>query len=140
MRAMDDKAAALQWLMGREDDPGRGEPPSRGRTALIRMLRADEPLDRDIRNALANRLEPIGSSQMKLVLRLEKRGRGRPSNDVAQAKKRIEDGAEIDPEVQQGEKLYIAVENFCRRNRRSKTAAYEAYEAYRRAKAVRVVL
>jgi hypothetical protein len=134
---IEDKSAALQWLMGREDEPGPREPQSRGRTALIRMLRADEPLDRNIRNALANRLEPIGSSQMELVLRLEKRGRGRPSNYVAQAKKRIADGAEIDAEVEKVAKLYIAVENFCRRRRQGKAAAYEAYEAYQRAKAAR---
>jgi ethanolamine utilization microcompartment shell protein EutL len=69
-----DKYAALHWLLGREAKPGAAEPPSKGREALIRMLRSETPLDADIREALADLLEVNGASQMKLELSHRFRG------------------------------------------------------------------
>jgi hypothetical protein len=103
----DDELAALRWLHGR--DRGRvetvyfrkdtkNEAPfaqpgdvkgkqaigmSPGHAALIRLLRGAEPLNADIRSALASALEPVGVSEMKAVLELKRRnGRGRPPKGV----------------------------------------------------------
>lgn len=106
----DDELAALRWLQGR--DRGRvetvyirkdtkNEAPfaqpgdvkvaqaigtAPGHAALIRLLRGAQPLNADIRSALANALEPVGVSEMKFTLTLGRRkGRGRPRNDVKAA-------------------------------------------------------
>jgi uncharacterized protein (DUF58 family) len=132
-----DESAALHWLLGRENAPGPGEPPSRGRAALIRLLRTQSPLNPDLRNALANLLEPIGGSRMKLVLDLQYRKAGKPSNRVAVARRQMEDGAAIDAAVQRGEKPYVAIEAFSEKNHKSKAAASVAYKAYLFAKSIR---
>jgi len=103
----DDELAALRWLHGR--DRGRVETVyfrkdtknkapfaqpgdvkckqaigmAPGHAALIRLLRGAEPLNADIRSALASALEPVGVSEMKLVLELKtRRGPGRPRKDI----------------------------------------------------------
>jgi hypothetical protein len=111
MHAMDaDELAALRWLHGRDRGrietvylrrATRNEAPfaqpgdvklgqaigmAPGLAALIRLLRGAQPLSADIRHALAGALEPVGVSEMKLVLELKRRnGRGRPRKDVEAA-------------------------------------------------------
>jgi hypothetical protein len=98
MHAMNaDELAALEWLLrgrGKErngiiyntpDGPQVGYesslPP--GLAALLRVLNGEAPLNLHIRKALARALEPVGVSEMKFTLRLERRkGRGRPRKDV----------------------------------------------------------
>jgi hypothetical protein len=129
-----DEIAALRWLLGKEASPQPGEPPSKGRAALLRIMRGDDLLNRDVRNALANVLEPIGSSQMRLTLELKKRGRGRPRNYAAQARSLLRDGAAI---TALDGKPYLAVEDFSRAQRTGKARAHKAYRTFQRAKAVR---
>jgi hypothetical protein len=130
----EDEIAALHWLLGKEASPQPGEPPSKGRAALLRIMRGNDFLNRDLRNALANVLEPIGSSQMRLTLELKKRGRGRPRNYAAQARSLVKDGAAI---TALDGKPYLAVEDFSRTQRTGKARAHKAYRTYQRAKAVR---
>jgi hypothetical protein len=130
----EDEIAALRWLLGKEASPQPGEPPSRGRAALLGIMRGNDPLNRDVRNALANVLEPIGSSQMRLTLELKKRGRGRPPNYAAQARSLLRDGAAI---TALDGKPYLAVEDFSRAQRTGKARAHQAYRAFQRAKAIR---
>jgi len=135
-----EESAALHWLLGREDAPGPGEPPPRGRAALIRLLRTESPLNPDLRNALANLLEPIGGSRVKLVLDLQYRKAGKPSNRVAgarRARRQMEDGAAIDAEVRRGKKPYIAIEDFSEGSHTGKAAASAAHKAYLFAKSIR---
>ena len=105
-------------------------------------MRGDDPLNRDLRNALANVLEPVGSSRMEVTLGLKKRGRGRPRNRVALALSLLREGADI---MAVGGKPYVEVEEFTkawrpgksRARKTGKTRAYKAYRAIQGAKAIR---
>jgi hypothetical protein len=84
--------------------PGQGKTaaadfPSPGLRALIRRLQAGDALGGRVSVELAKALEPIGLSPMKLVLKLEHRGRGRPRNDVRRAYEKVKLGAQIDAEI-----------------------------------------
>jgi hypothetical protein len=94
----DDDQVIIDWLRGKEELP---EPsfPSPGCQALIRRLRNGGELGERVAAALASALEPIGVSRMKLVLKLERRGRGRPRNDARRAYELVKLGAQIDAEI-----------------------------------------
>jgi hypothetical protein len=92
-----DELAALGWLLNGQgierkgivydtpDGPRVGYESSMppGLAALLRVLNGEAPLNLYIRKALARALEPVGVSEMKFTLRLERRkGRGRPRKDV----------------------------------------------------------
>ena len=126
--------AALRWLLGREQAPGPGEPPSPGRAALIEILRADGSIDRDLLNALANALEPIGSSAMKLSLELQHRSRGRPHARRPPRRQPNEIGKII--EQQDAAKVESKVEDAAKKARVSTRTAFSARAAKTKARAV----
>ena len=74
---------------------------------------------------------------MKLVLDLQYRKAGKPSNRVARARRQMEDGAAIDAEVRRGKKPYIAIEDFSEGSHTGKAAASAAHKAYLFAKSIR---
>ena len=145
----DDEYKALRWLLGRgtrtetvrtidgrriEQHIGEAD----ARNALIRLLRSSSPLTHDIRNALGNAFESVGSSEMRLELVLVRRaGRGRPRKDVLGAIEKLQDANKIDAEIESGSKPYIAVEDAAKKAGRARSTMYEAKKAARVAKAVR---
>jgi hypothetical protein len=88
----------VAWLRGKERLP-QPDFHSPGLRALIRRLQAGDALGGPVSVELAKALEPIGLSPMKLVLKLEHRGRGRPRNDVRRAYEKVKLGAQIDAEI-----------------------------------------
>jgi hypothetical protein len=94
MHAMDDNARAIRWL-GDENEIQRNVRVERsgkksvvehdisgGQAALIRILLSNDELSRELRDALAFALEPIGNSLLQLKKRLRRRP-GRPSKSSA---------------------------------------------------------
>ncbi|MDI9848141.1 hypothetical protein QM467_08770 [Rhodoblastus sp. 17X3] len=70
-RTISKTAAGKQLVVSEADLSG-------GQAALVALLDSDAPISREIRNALASALEPIGSSLLQLVKR-PSRAPGRPS-------------------------------------------------------------
>lgn len=128
----EDTKAALKWLVGNEDKSPQEGFPSPGRAALIRLLRSPGPLASDLRNALANALEPLGSSKMKLVLGIEHRGKGRPRGGARGAFEKQLLGAAI--EAEPTEKVDFKVLDATAKAGKSKSSGYAAKSARKRAR------
>jgi hypothetical protein len=83
-RVTPDEIVALRWLNGNEKLPQRGFP-SPGQAATVKIL---QRVNHPVYEAVAGALEPIGTSEMKLVLK-RRRGRGRPPGGAQLAHDRV---------------------------------------------------
>jgi hypothetical protein len=149
----DDERKALGWLLGRgiETETVRTADSRRfeqhigemdGRATLVRVLRRQGELNGDIRNALANALEGVGSSAMRLELNLVRRtGRGRPRKSVKRAIQQLTlaDKLEqcIGAAVEKGDKPYIATGEAAKKEKKARSTAYVALRSAKKAKAIR---
>jgi hypothetical protein len=138
MSSDDEDRAIIHWLLGNEKRP-QPNYPSPGCAALIRRLRAGEPLGERVSNALARALEPIGVSRMKFTLKFEKRGRGRPRHDVDRAYETLKLGSRIDAEIAAREaegftKRYLDTKQVALAAGKSRASGYAARKTTRRAK------
>ena len=130
----------VAWLRNKERLP-QPDFPSPGLRALIRRLQAGDALGEHVSIELAKALEPIGLSPMKLVLKLEHRGRGRPRNDVRRAYENVKLGAEIDAEIAAQEtsggrkpKRHLVAEEVARKAGRARSTGQAARKTARRAR------
>ena len=96
----DDDYAVFAWGNGSEKlQPGFGSP---GCKAAIRWLKAQKS---PIGDTIAGLLEDGGASEMKLVLRLVKRSRGRPTNDTRRAVEDLKLGMNAETRIARQEAL-----------------------------------
>jgi hypothetical protein len=130
----------VAWLRGKER-LRQPDFPSPGRRALIHRLQAGDALGGRVSIELAKALEPIGLSPMKLVLKLEHRGRGRPRNDVRRAYEDLKLGAQIDAETAAQEasggrkpKRYLVAEEVARKAGKGRSTGQAARKTARRAR------
>ncbi|WP_400769338.1 hypothetical protein [Methylosinus sporium] len=137
----DDEHRALRWLLGcgaetetlRLGDKDRivahlGE--QGDREALIRVLRSEGEINRDVRNSLANALEAIGPSEMRLRLVLTRRsGRGRPSRDVELAVEQVQRAAMARKFEASGLKVEFAAEEAAKELKISRSTVFSAKKA-----------
>jgi hypothetical protein len=142
----DDDFAILAWLQGNEKLP-QANLPSPGLAVLVRRLRNGDPLGSSVRNALAGALEPIGASRMKLVLKLQHRGRGRPRGGAHLAYETLKLAARIDADIQAREdaaipgiggtpKRDLETADIAKRAKRSRSTGYAARATAKRAKGI----
>jgi hypothetical protein len=135
-----DTYAALAWWNGSEKLP-QPDFPSPGLKAAIRWLEAQ---NHPIGDMLAGALQDPGSSEMKLVLTLVKRGRGRPTNAARRAYEQVSLATVAEAEIAKAEAnrgsrsvrdaaTVLAAEN----GGRGRSTGYASRAALKRAKETR---
>lgn len=102
------------------------------RDALVKLLRSKEPLNWNIREALADGFEQIGSSKVRLELKLRTRG-GRPKKTVQETIEEVVKelpgllalANKIEASVEGQPKRSLAISEAAKREGVTRTKAYE---------------
>jgi hypothetical protein len=149
----DDETKALRWLLGRGSKTEQIRPAlgkridkhvgeGADRAALVRVLRRQEPIGHDLRNAIANAFEGLGSSEMTLQLVLVRRaGRGRPRGSVKKAVEQLRFAKICEREIARRVKLEtprdVAIGDTAKHQKKARSTVFAALAAAKEAKVIR---
>jgi hypothetical protein len=151
--AMSEKlTGALRWLRG-ADNPhtervfdALGQPTTQlisepqGLLNLIEILKSSEPVPMQLRMALANALNPVGSSESCLSLTRQKRRRGRPRKSIKGAIEQLNLAKDFD-EFHRGSRFLTDVDigefSKLKEVRKSKATIYKAKASQKLSKEAR---